>query len=148
MFWAIMVLPRPLLPTRIRLRASRQEVQRQCPFDHIAFDLGGPGPVEVGHGLELLDLADAQPPFQTAVGAFGGLGLRQMFQDLARGPALFGGARQKVVQLRGQGASRSAPVEPDRLLLGVVVVVSIGRVHRKSPDHAGGHPAIGLEDGG
>jgi len=33
-----------------------EEVQGQCPFDHIAFDFLGPRPVEVGHGLELLDL--------------------------------------------------------------------------------------------
>jgi hypothetical protein len=35
------------------------------------------------------------------VGAFGGLGLGQTFQHLARRPALFGGPRQKVVQFAG-----------------------------------------------
>ena len=80
-----------------------EKVQRQRPFNDVAFDLGGPGPVVVGHGLKLLDLGEAQPPFQTAVGAFGGFGLRQMFQNLARRPALFGGPRQKVVYSAGHG---------------------------------------------
>ena len=52
MFWAIIVLPKPLRPTRTRLRASAKKVQRQRAFDDLAFDLGGPGPIEVGHGLE------------------------------------------------------------------------------------------------
>ena len=81
-----------------------EEVQREGAFDNVAFDLGGPGPIEVGHGLELLDADDAQAALQAAVRALGGFGLRQLFQHLARGPARFGGARQKVVQLRGHGA--------------------------------------------
>ena len=104
------------------MRASREKVQRQGAFDDIAFDLGGPGPVEVGHGFELLDAGEAQAPFQTAVGAFGDFGLCQMFQDLARRPALFGGPRQKVVQFGGQGAQADLFELAGRLLLGVVVV--------------------------
>src|SRR5260370_196030 len=68
MFWAIMVLPRPLLPTRIRLRASGRKVQSQSPFNNVAFDFRGPGPVEIGHRFKLLDLGKAQAPFQPRVG--------------------------------------------------------------------------------
>src|SRR5260370_15612154 len=109
MFWAIIVLPRPLVPTRIRLRASGES-----PSNDVAFDLGGPGPVEVGHGFELLDLGKAQPPFQTAVGAFGGLGLRQMFQNLARRPALSGFLPGAPVPARRRGPAphRSQPAPP------------------------------------
>ena len=122
------------------MRASRKKVQRQRAFDDIAFDLGGPGPVEIGHGLEALDAGEAQAPFQAAAGAFGDFGLGQLFEDLVRRPAGFGGAREKVVQLRGQGAqadllelSRQAIVRSRRL--------GCGRVHRRSPDREGGHRA-------
>jgi hypothetical protein len=65
-----------------------EEVQRQRAFNDIAFDLGGPGPIEIGHGLKLLDLRKAQPPFQTAVGAIGNLGLRQMIRHARPAPTL------------------------------------------------------------
>ena len=48
-----------------------EEVQGESAFDNVALDLGGPGPIEVGHGLKLLDLGDAEPPLQAAVRAFG-----------------------------------------------------------------------------
>jgi hypothetical protein len=32
-----------------------QKVQSQRTFDDIAFDFGGPGPFEIGYGLELLE---------------------------------------------------------------------------------------------
>src|ERR1022692_2668753 len=35
-----------------------QKIQRQRAFDDVAFDLSGPGPIEVGHGLESLDAAE------------------------------------------------------------------------------------------
>jgi len=56
MFWAIMVLAQAIGTNQNQVTSLREEVQGQCPFDHIAFDLLGPRPVEVGHGLELLDL--------------------------------------------------------------------------------------------
>ena len=147
MFWAIMVLPSPLRADQDQVAGLGEEVQRQRAFDDIAFDLGGPRPIEVGHGFELLDLGKAQPPFQAAVGAFGGFGLRQMFQNLARRPALFGGPRQKVVHFAGQG------VQADLLELRRQAIArgrrhAGGRAHRKSPDRGGGHPAPGLRDGG
>ena len=67
-----------------------EEVQRKRPFDDIAFDARGPGPVEVGHGLELLDLGGAQAALETAVSALGNFDLRQMIEQLARRPALLG----------------------------------------------------------
>ena len=81
-----------------------QKVQRQRALDDVAFDLGGPGPIEIGHGFEAFDAAEAQAPLQAAAGAFGDFGLGQLFEDLMRRPAGFGGARQEVIQLRGQGA--------------------------------------------
>ena len=51
-----------------RVAGFRQEVQRQSAFNDIAFDLSGPGPVKVRHGLELFDLGEAETPFRAAVG--------------------------------------------------------------------------------
>ena len=64
----------------MRLRASRKKVQRQRAFDDVAFDLGGPGPIEVGHGLEALDAAEAQTPLQAAARAFGGFCLGELLR--------------------------------------------------------------------
>ena len=62
-----------------------KKVQRQSALDDIAFDLGGPGPIEVGHGLESLDAAEPQAPLQAAARAFGDFGLGQLFEDLMSG---------------------------------------------------------------
>ena len=120
-----------------------KKVQRQSALDDVAFDLGGPGPIEVGHGFESLDAGRPQSPFQTAARAFGGFCLGELFEDLMRGPASLGGTRQEVIQLRGQGA------QADLLELSGQTIVrrrrrlECGRVHRRSPDHAAGHRAIG-----
>ena len=116
-----------------QVSALGQKVQRQSALNDVAFDLLGPGPVEVGHGLELLNLRHPQPAFQTAMSAFGGLGLRQLLQDLARRPAQFGGPRQKVIQLAGNGA------QADLVQLRWQAMIrhrhrACGRVHRRSPD--------------
>jgi hypothetical protein len=118
MFCAIMVLPRPFHPRKQktacrgpRVRSDENEiarfgeqVQRQRPLDDIALDARGPGPVEVGHQLEPADLGGAQTAFEAAVRAFGDFDLRQLFEQLARRPALLGGVGQHVVHLRGHGA--------------------------------------------
>src|ERR1039458_292582 len=57
-----------------------EEVQRERPFDDIAFDVRGPGPFEVSHGLELLDFCRAQAALETAMSALCNLDLRQMFE--------------------------------------------------------------------
>jgi hypothetical protein len=140
-------LAQPVGAHQDQVAGLREEVQRQSTFNDIAFDLAGPGPVEVGHGLKLLDLGEAQPPFQTAVGAFGSLGLSQMFQNLARRPALFGSPRQKVVHFGGHS------VQADLLQLRREAIArgrrrANGRAHRKSPDRGDGHPAPEPPDGG
>ena len=38
-----------------------RKIQRQRAFNHVAFDLRGPSPIEVRHGLEALNAAEAQP---------------------------------------------------------------------------------------
>ncbi len=43
-----------------------KKIECQRALDDIAFDFGGPGPIEVGNGLEALDAADAQTPLQAA----------------------------------------------------------------------------------
>jgi hypothetical protein len=55
-----------------------EEVQCERPLDDIAFDALGPGPFEVGHGLEPLDLGGAQAAFKTAVCALGSLDARHL----------------------------------------------------------------------
>jgi hypothetical protein len=86
------------------ISAFGKEVQCQSSFNDITFDFGGPGPFEVGDGFESLDAGQAQPPFQTAARALGDFRLSELFEDLERRPASFGGARQKIIQLRGQRA--------------------------------------------
>jgi hypothetical protein len=125
----------------------REKVQRQSSFHHVAFDVGGPAPIKVGHGFKLLDLGEAQASFQAAVGAFGGFGLRQMFQNLARRPALFGSPRQKVVYATGHGMQADL-FELCREAMAQGRRRANGRVHRKSPDRGDGHPALAPLDGG
>ena len=51
-FLSSMVLPSPLGPTSTTLAASSKEGEREQLLDQGAVALGGPGPVEVGDGLE------------------------------------------------------------------------------------------------
>lgn len=97
------------MPTKVKVRASERN-PTSGPFHDVAFDLGGPGPAEVSHRPNLLDLGKAQAPFQIAMGVLGTLGLTQMFQNLVRRPALFGDPRQKSrLRHRPQRASQSKP---------------------------------------
>ena len=114
-----------------------EEVQRKRPFDDIAFDARGPGPVEVSQGLELFDLGGAQAALETAVSALGNFDLRQMLEQLARRPAQLGSVGQHIVQLRGHGGE----TDPLQLLAEVRTRVRrrvVGQVHRRSPDRVGG----------
>ena len=119
----------------------------RAPLDDIAFDVRGPGPFEVGHGFELLDLGGAQAALEAAVGTLGDFDLRQLFQQLTRRPALLGGVGQHVVQLRGHGGK----ADPLQLLAQVMTRVRrrrvVGRVHRRSPDRAGELRHSQLADG-
>ena len=69
MFWAIIVLPRPWGATRTTLRASSRKSRREGGLDGRAVDALGPGPVEVGHGLEAAEAAAAEAAFEAAAGA-------------------------------------------------------------------------------
>ena len=53
-------------------------------------------------GLKLLMPETSQAPLHAAPGAIFSFGLRQLLQHLLRRPAVLGGARQEVVQIRGQ----------------------------------------------
>ena len=59
-----------------------QKIQSKCAFNEVAFDLGGPGPIEVGHRFEALNAAETQSPLQAAARTFGGFGLGEFFEDL------------------------------------------------------------------
>src|SRR5580692_12201875 len=74
-----------------------KKLQGQRALDDVAFDLGGPGPIEVGHGLESLDAADPQAPLQAAARAFGSFRLSEFFENLASRAARLGDARDEVV---------------------------------------------------
>ena len=127
MFWAIIVLPKPLRPTRTRLRASRKKVQRQRALDDVAFDLGGPGPIEVGHGLEAFDAADPQAALQAAARAFGDFRFDQLFEDLMSATSgLWWRARGSHPVARARRTSRSAGVERRGYCSVIVVVLSAG----------------------
>jgi len=96
-----------------------------------------PRPFEVGYGLELLDLSRAQAALKTAVSALGDFDLRQLFEQLARRPALPGCVCQHVVQLRGHGGEADALQLIAQVRIRVLRRV-VGRVHRRSPDRVGG----------
>jgi len=53
-----------------QVAAFADEVQRQGAFDRLAVDLLGPGPVEVGDGLEAPEARVLQATFQAAACAF------------------------------------------------------------------------------
>ena len=125
-----------------------KKIQRQRAFDDVAFDLGGPGPIEVCHGLEALDAADAQAPLQAPARTFGGLCLGEFFEDLMGRAAGLGDTCDEVIQLRGHGAQADLLELADKIIVRHCLCLGCGQVHRRSPDHADGHPAIGLADGG
>ena len=94
-----------------------------------------------------MEAGEPQAPIQTATAAFGGFGLDQLFEHLARRPAGFGGARQDVVQVRGYST------QTDLLELGGEAIHrgrrrGGGRVHRRSPDCEAAPRWIALRDDG
>src|SRR5271156_3380752 len=125
-----------------------KKIQGQRALDDIAFDLGGPGPIEVRHGLESLDATDPQPPLQATARAFGGFCLGEFFEDLMSGAAGLSDPRDEFIYRRRQGA------QADLLELSGETIVRHcrrlwhGRVHRRSPDRAGECRALELADGG
>jgi len=124
-----------------------QEVQGQRPLDDVALDACRPRPVEIGHGLEPADLGGTQAAFEAAVRAFGYFDLRELFEQLARRPALLGGVGQHVIHLRGYGT------QADPLQLFAQIMIRVlhrvgGRAHRRSPDRVGGLRGSGPADGG
>lgn len=83
-----------------------EKVERQGTLDEVAFDLGGPSPIEVGHGLEVLDTAKPQPPLQTAPRTFGHLGSGYFFQQL------MGDQRALVARARKSSSSAGMAHKP------------------------------------
>ena len=57
-----------------------EEVQSEGGLDGLAVDLLGPGPVEVGHGLEATDPAAGQASFEAASGAVVPLGFDEVLE--------------------------------------------------------------------
>jgi len=75
-----MVLPSPFATKENEIARLRQEVQRECAFNDLAFDFGRPGPFVVHHGFKALDPRDGQATLQAVARAFLGFGLRQLLQ--------------------------------------------------------------------
>jgi len=125
-----------------------EEFQGERPLDDITFDTRRPGPFEVGHGFELLDLGGAQAALKATVRALGDFDLRQMIEQLTWRPALPGCVGQHVIQLRGH----SGKADPLQLLTQIRIRVRglrrvVERVHRRSPGRAGGLRHSQLADG-
>ena len=66
--------------------------------------LAGPDHLKSAMGLKRLMPEEGEAPFQTASRPFRDFRLGKLFQNLVRRPASFGGAGQKAIQLRRQGA--------------------------------------------
>jgi hypothetical protein len=60
------------------------EVEGQGALDHVALDLLGPVPVEVGDRLEAADAGAFEPPLQASLGAFDELEAHHFLDDLTR----------------------------------------------------------------
>src|SRR6266568_7387301 len=126
-----------------------KKIQRQRTFDDVAFDLGWPGPIEVGHGLESFDAADPEPALQAATRAFGGFCLGEFFEDLMSGATGLGDTREEVIQLCGHGAQADLLESSSKTIVRRHGrCLECGRVHRRSPDREGGYRATELADGG
>jgi len=141
-------LAQPIAAHQNEIARFTQKVQRQGTFNNVAFNLRGPGPIEVCHRLESLNAAEPQPRCQTAARTFGGFFLGEFFEDLKRGPAGFGDTRDEVIQLRGHGAQADLLELSGKVIVRHCLCFGRGRVHRRSPDHEGGRQVIGLADGG
>jgi hypothetical protein len=79
-----------------------KKIQCQRALDDIAFDLGGPGLVEVGHGFESLDATDSQTALQAAARAFRGFRQGEFFEDLISGAAGLSDSRDEVSNCAGR----------------------------------------------
>jgi hypothetical protein len=102
---------RSILSARIQqghdqVAASARKSKVRSALNDVALNLGGPGPTEVRHGFELIDLGEAQAPFQSAVSTFVGFGLHHVFENLARRPPLL---RHTQSAIASRTASRRSP---------------------------------------
>jgi len=126
--------PQAVLSDHDQVASFPDEVQGEGSFDHIAFYLLRPVPVEIGHGFESLDSGKSQPAFQASARTIFEFGLCKFFQQHMRGPSPRGGMSNKVIQVL-RDCSQSDLVE-----FGIQVIARRGRlwqVHRKSPNHEG-----------
>lgn len=128
MFLAIMVLPRPLVPIRTRLRASLMKSRVRGPLNDVAVDLLRPVPVEVGDHFEAADARALQAWRQRALAAVMPFDANQFFQEQVCRPLSFGSASQKVVD------GFSGCLEAEEAQLRSKITVRVLRVHRRSPD--------------
>jgi hypothetical protein len=108
-------LPEPPRRNEDDVVSLLHEVEGDGALDGLAVDALWPGPVEVGHRLELAELAAAEAPFETAAGAVLGLDPRDVLEDLVRAPAVLRGERHDVIE----DVSGVAQTEATKLLVEV-----------------------------
>jgi len=99
-----MVLPRP--PGANDVAGALEKVEREQRVDQRPVDGGGPVPVEVGHGLELLEARAGHAAFQTAARAILFFDVGDVLENLGGAPSFLGGEGHEVVE-RGAGGEKA-----------------------------------------
>jgi len=95
-------LPEPTLGDEHDVPLRVDEVSEHGRLDERAIDLGGPAPVEVDHGLELLELAALHPAVEAAARAVLLLEVDDVGERVDEAPALLGRGGDEVVEQRGR----------------------------------------------
>jgi hypothetical protein len=73
------------------------EIEVEGGLDGGAVEALGPGPVEIGHGLEAADAAVSQAALKAFAGTVLGLRLDDTLEELGVAPAVLGGERDEIV---------------------------------------------------
>jgi hypothetical protein len=92
----------PIATDEHKIASFGEEVQGERALNDIPFDLGRPRPFVVRHGFKTPDPGYPQALLQAAASTLLGFRLCHLLQEHVRGPAGFGGACHKIVQVSGQ----------------------------------------------
>ena len=81
-----------------------EEIESERGFDRGAVDLLGPVPVVVGNGFESAEVTSGEAALEALLRAVVHLERGDVLEELGGAPALLGGERDDVVEVRGEVA--------------------------------------------
>jgi len=92
--------PEPIATKHDEIAALLDKIQCESALDNVAIYFLRPVPIEVGHRFEVSNAGESQTILQTQAGAFLAFHSMNFFKKHARRPAGFGGASNKIIEIR------------------------------------------------